>query len=588
MYKKIFVALILLTFCHVVFAQASVTKAADEKEEKLKKVGVEFLRDTMTEVETLRTLENRISFSSEMANLMWYYDEREARGMFLGVISDFRQLIGGYDMQLNALGDPDNTDEFYGGMSFFVPNLSDRGRLIADITKAMGVRQQIALAIAEHDPEFAFDFFDNTAQAVSNPKLRKQIAAGDSAVESRLLTLIADKDVSLAVERGKKSITRGFNSQFAEALKKIYAKDANKGGELADAIASKFMSESFDSLDTSALRLALATGSDNLNDLQKVGIKRPLFRQQDLRDIADLYGQKLLQNKDSAIDTYSMSTNVSLLEKFAPARAIQVRAKYKIKAETSVVKAAVPIISSGRSPDTESIKTVAGNDPDDEENRELEKLQTTVKRDVPKEERQKAIAQARKVIGGMKNREQKIFALNALAIQADSSGDKDLALEIMAEIQNMVNPSPKTYLDYMHSWILASGYAQIAPEKAFPVLEESVLRLNDTLGAFIKVAEFIDVNGEFVEDGEVQLGILGGEVTRQMIQSISGADVTLGNLARADFGKTKELTNKIDRTEIRIFAKILILRSVLGPKHDSRPTQDLRFDAVGLTQTRTQ
>jgi len=589
MSHKIFFALIFLTFAQVAFAQSTVAKPTDEKEE-VKKQAVEFLHDTMNEVNGLHTLENRISFSSELANLMWYYDEREARTMFLSVISDFRQLIGGYDMQLNALGNPDDMDEYYGGMSFLVPNLSDRGRLMADITKAMGVRRQIALAIAEHDPEFAFDFFDNTAQAVTNLKLRKQIAAGDAGVESTLLELIADKDASLATERAKKSLARGFNSKFADVLTKIYQKDPNKGADLAQAVVDRFKSESLDSLDASELRLALSTGSENLSEIEKDLSKRPMFRQQDLRDIADLYGQKLLQSDSTPTDTYSMIENASLLEKFSPARAVQVRAKYKIKAEPRVTTTGIRV-----SRQTAISAPIAGQVkepvPEENEQAELETLQSSVKKDLPKDERQRAVAQARKVISAMKNREQKIIALNALALEVNMAGDKDLALEIMTDLQNMINPSPKTYLDYMHCWILASGYAQIAPEKAFPILEESVLRLNDTLGAFIKVAEFIDVNGEFVEDGEVQLGVLGGEVTRQMIQSISGADVTLGTLARADFDKTKALTNKIDRTEVRIFAKILILRSILGPKANVKPGQGGAVDPAGIggsTQTRTQ
>jgi hypothetical protein len=53
------------------------------------------------------------------------------------------------------------------------------------------------------------------------------------------------------------------------------------------------------------------------------------------------------------------------------------------------------------------------------------------------------------------------------------------------------------------------------------------------------------------------------EVTRGLGQ----ADATLINLARADFARTKNLTNKFDRQEVRILAKMLVLRAVLGDKN---------------------
>ena len=46
--------------------------------------------------------------------------------------------------------------------------------------------------------------------------------------------------------------------------------------------------------------------------------------------------------------------------------------------------------------------------------------------------------------------------------------------------------------------MLASGYAEADPDKAFPLLEDTILRVNDTLAAFIKVGEFIDVAGEMI------------------------------------------------------------------------------------------
>src|SRR5687767_7669556 len=74
-----------------------------EAEEKLRKEAVNFLRETLADVNGMRSLENRISFTAEVAALMWFHDEREARGMYNAAIGDFRDLLAKYDGQMNAL-----------------------------------------------------------------------------------------------------------------------------------------------------------------------------------------------------------------------------------------------------------------------------------------------------------------------------------------------------------------------------------------------------------------------------------------------------------------------------------------------------
>ncbi|MGI9055489.1 MAG: hypothetical protein ACR2F2_06770, partial [Pyrinomonadaceae bacterium] len=161
----------------------------------------------------------------------------------------------------------------------------------------------------------------------------------------------------------------------------------------------------------------------------------------------------------------------------------------------------------------------------------------------------------------------KITALSGLAAQIAKSGDQELALQFMKQAESFVNNTPKNYLDYMQMWLLASGYAQVNADKSFPILETAIYNLNDTISAFIKVAEFIDVNGEIIEDGEVQVsGFGGGGITRELIGGLGASEPTIRALSEADFGRMRNLSNKFDRTEVRILAKMLILRAVFDSK----------------------
>ena len=166
------------------------------------------------------------------------------------------------------------------------------------------------------------------------------------------------------------------------------------------------------------------------------------------------------------------------------------------------------------------------------------------------------------------------------------AGDKELAAEIMNDADRMVNPQPKNYQDFMLSWMLAAGYAETNTDKAFPLLESTILRANDTILAAVKVAEFIDTADELVVDGEVQVGSFGGEMIRGMTGELGIASGTIKSLCRADFAKTRNLTNTFDRTEVRVLAKMMVLRAVLDKSTKNKPVDgDTDKDDTDLMPT---
>src|SRR5262245_51236581 len=122
MYQKLLSLLLTLTIFQTAFAQTPSAKKADEAEAEFKKETLVFLRETAGDVNNLRSPENRISFAAEIAGLMWFEDEKEAKGMFLGLSSDFKQLVMNYDSRLSEIElstlDDDGGGRGPGGMLF--------------------------------------------------------------------------------------------------------------------------------------------------------------------------------------------------------------------------------------------------------------------------------------------------------------------------------------------------------------------------------------------------------------------------------------------------------------------------------------
>lgn len=313
------------------------------------------------------------------------------------------------------------------------------------------------------------------------------------------------------------------------------------------------------------LNTLLGEGAANFDKLKEKPGKKPMFSEQSLREIADLLAQEILKRENG--DVSIGFADITLIERFSPARAVLIRQKLKAK-ETKTTEGLV----TGNTEDKLLIQP-APIIPDNSENqeglfKEAEKLDD---KQIPKEERDKLIVQARQTISKLKSREQKIIGLSALAVQIYKMGDKELAAEIMNEARNMVNLQPKNYRDYLGVWMLAGAYAKSDTDKAFPILDDAIGRLNETISAFIKVGEFIDVNEEMIEGDEVQVGSFGGEITRGLLGELGASNSILQSLAITDFTKTKALTNRFDRLEVRILAKMLVLRAVLG---DNKPENE--------------
>jgi hypothetical protein len=561
--KKLILSSVLLTlFVQAIFAQNVGKDKKNEISAELKKEAVAFLRETAADVNTLRSLENRISFASEIANLMWFNDEKEARAMFQAIINDFRQLLTQYNAQAIASGIAVAEDE---NAPFASSAKSDMTR---KFVKAISVRQQIAASLAENDAQLAFDFLTDTAQTVTAPAFRKQIEQGDVYFQTRLLSQIAAQNPDAALKYGRKTLAKGFTYEHINLLKKLYAKDAEKGAAFGEDILAKFKSDDSKPDRFYYLNSLLALGAENLEKVKGKN-KTPIFSEQSLRELADLLAQAVLKRGD--VGDANIATYITQIEKFSPARAAQIRQKLAAKKQTVTETETETGIGSAMltgSVIAPPIPMAKGASEQDGQKQMMESMQNLGAKQLSKEERQKAVGQARKIIAGIKEPTAKLFALSALASQV-AAADKELAVQIMDEARGSVNLQPKNYLEFMQIWLLAGGYAQVDADKAFPVLEDAIFRINDTISAAVKIAEFMDTGNEIIEDGEVQIGSFGGGMTRDLLRGLGAIDTTIRSLAKADFTRTKALTNKFDRPEARILAKMLVLRGIFGEKKEA-------------------
>lgn len=590
-HKTLILALLLLC-AGFVNAQTVPEKKPTEDAEKLQKEAVAFLRETMADVNNMRSLENRISFAAEMAALMWFHDEKESKAMFASVVGDFKELLMRYDAQMNSFGLPasDGEDAGYFGM-IMAGEVTEKVQLSRKFNTAMAVRQQVAMSIAEHDADLAYGFYYDSLNIISNAEFRKQMESRDTGFEFQLMNQIAETNAARAAQFGVKTLSKGLNYQHVELLKKIHKKDAEKGVAFAAEMLNQVKCEKLSPADFWVLSSLLSFGNQTLEESRKQGGKKPVYSQQELRELADAFAQTILNNESD--ESTSGLEYADEIEKFQPSRAMQIRAKFNNRKASSTPMSmglpppayrgsgntAVNVVGVGSgygSANSNSARNAEREQREEAERKMMEDVKNVGTGEVSKEQREKIVAQARKILMSTPGKDKKIIGLSILATQVAKSGDKELAAEIMRDAQSLVNPNPKHFQDFTFTLMLAAGYAEADPEKAFPILEDTIMRANDLLAAFVKVGEFMDVAEEMIVDGEVQVGAFGGQMIRGLTKELATADKTIHSLVKADFAKTKNLANRFDRPEVRILAKMMVLRAVLGDK--SKAQEDIQVE----------
>ena len=559
-------------------------KAAEEKAaEEFRAERSIFLRDTLANIQNLRTRENRISFSAEVAALMWDEDEKQARSLFANAAGEMIEIIRQIDQQMMVIGAGEEQTSY--GL-FAEP--TSKSRLTRKFSTAMGVRQQIAQSIVALDPDLAFSFFYDSRNVIADPALRKVAEQQDTYFEGQLLASLAAADIKKAAAIGARSVKDGLNYSHLDILRKIYEKDADKGAEFGAAILSSIKDKK---PEIYLLTQLLSYGGENADQAKKSN-KRPIYSDSDLRDIAEVVAKSVLDGRE--IDEMTADNVAESIEKYLPSRAVQIRAKFGLKDDTTdqiftgntAPPAPRTIATAGQGTGTGSgsgsgsrlgiSRDVPGEESEEEKAmKDMMKLQN---KELPVEERNKIVANARRIIAETKGSDKKIIALSMLAAQVAKLGDQQLADQIMRDAEGFVNPQPKNAKDFLYSWMLVSGYAHSNPAKAFDILDNLVYRANDLLGAAVKIGEFVDVNEDIFNDGEVQIGSFGGSMIRGMTSGLGAASGLgmdpLRSLAKADMKRLAGITNRFERPEARVLAKMLVLRAIYNEKKKNVEIED--------------
>src|ERR1043165_7988083 len=567
------------------------TEEQRKAQAELEKKALVLLDDIIKEGDTFKQPENRLQIKATAAYILWKYDETRARNLFREVTLSMADLLNN-----PPDGESPDSQRMFGGAKM----------LQGEIAQMMGTR----------DPRMAREFLRATRTRNSQSgKEGSPTEETDSQMDLTLAAQVAQSDPKLAIEIAEEYLSKGMPYQLLNVITELRAKDPDAAAKLADKMMTKLRAEKLSENENASQiaigLLGLATEKQESKGQEKenaAAAKTQLLDQAALRELAEMIAGEALRGSGNYQIMYSIRSMMPTIEKYAPARAAQMKQKlsktmpgeegeegedaeepeardvgdYRALLEKGSADDLLSAASKSPSPMREmyyqsaAIKLAASGDAEHARQIVNEKVKDAEQRKNMLTEIDKAVAmaeaaqgkveQSRKLLAELHTNEERVQLLTQLAVGANTKGEKKVALKFLEEASTMINQRAKSSKQLGSQLAVAHAYAEIEPSRSFAILEPVIDQLNELLGAAVLLYGFS--SEEFVRDDEVMLKPL---VT---ILSFAGGGFIQYNgdlalLARADFERTKNLVDKFQRDEVRIMMRLNLAQSILAPMPDA-------------------
>ncbi|HZI20448.1 MAG TPA: hypothetical protein VEY09_17835 [Pyrinomonadaceae bacterium] len=561
-------------------------RVSEEEKEKARKElerrAHVLLDEVLRAAQALKLEENRAVVNREAAELLWDHDEKRARALFREAVLAFAALTSGE-------GSSRRNNPFFWMLQ--------------------QLRPQTLQAVAVRDPQFALELLRESrppaepgeAGAEADARLRSQ----ELAMEQAIAALVAERDPQAALKMAEESLREGVTFGVLTTLGRLRHKDSEAATRLAVEIIRKLQGTDLNTEgEAGMVALALLRGLllPDASGQQDVFRARATGRQPEkpkplavsdeaVRDLAELVAAAALKA------TYNrpwMLTQIQgllpELEKKVPARAAQLRLRaaemegeldprerawMQFEAVATGPSAEAALEAAAKAPqemrgafysvavanllrvgDAERARQVAATHLRGEEREQA--LSQIEQFSVTKAVEQGKVEEARRLITGIRRKEQRAVALARLALALAAKGERKAALPLLEEARGLLPRRPDSEREIEALLEVARGFALVEPVRTFEMLDPLIDQANDMLSAAALLDKFTPGQGMF-RRGEMLmypgLNNIGGPYARYV--------EALAELARVDFERTRASADRFQRDDVRLLARLLIARSVL-------------------------
>jgi hypothetical protein len=590
--STVFLGAIILTFVvpsvwpRGVQAQKPETATSAEKEkaaQELEKKTLVLLNDLAGASWSLKLPENRLLIMSGAADLLWPIDEKRARTVYWDA--------------LNALN----------LVSASVPttgqNLSrdDRIKIIQRYLAAFELRQKLLRQVAKRDAQLAMEML-----RASRPVPPRQMGTeftfpDDTQLEQGIASELAARDPAQALQIARQSLAKGLTLEVLNLLQRLNDADSEKGSQFAGELIAKLRTANLASdfhasiIAVQLLQESRTPDSERRASLGTVhygvrGSKVLSLSDEQKRDLVDSLTNAALSATVMPNVLWQISVVIPEVEKFFPERQAAVARKVSAlnlrrssgerqqivinRANTleeivrfaraadsatplaSYYDAAILSIAQGK---TEWFRDVVEKDVVNPKER-AQILDYLDSEEISVVARRKQADQLQNLLPKIRRKEERARAMVELALLLKDKGQDEDAAAMLDEAATLIKTDLTDEKQTNALLTLLCAYAVVDPPKAFALAERTVDQANGQISLLLLLDKVVKSGA--VKKNEIVLE-QPGVMPLDFLLFKYGKGVAA--LARADFGRTRALTERFERNELRLMAQLLVLRGLLEP-----------------------
>ena len=577
----------ILSAAPILRAQDSQKRKQAEQRQELEKKTLALLNDVASAAWTLKLPENRLFVMSNTADLFWTFDEKRARNLYWEVLNALPQL----NPPVRSTGER--------------LSKAEREKAVQAYLSMYRLRQKLLRQVARRDSQLALEMLRATRQVAPRPVGPEFPLPDDRHLEQEIATEVAASDPAHALQVARESLAKGISFELLNLLYQLNQKDSEKASEFAGEVIAKLdttnVAKDFHAsliainlLEISRVSSAgLTSGSAgtsknlNLNDEQKRDLvevltdaalsvtanSNLLFEINDVMPEIQEFFPERRANLERRLSTFNDTLNKQqrdqatfnmLVRRGDPEELVRVAATANDRDRAHLYnQAAISAVFRGT---TDSFRDMISKEvnSEDEQRKILELLDTE---EISHAVYRKQIDRLKELLPKIRRREERARAIGELAILLKLKGEDAEASTLLDEAATLIKADLKSETQSNALLTLLCAYAVVDTPKAFALAERTIDQANSQISLLMLLDKVVKSGGVkkseiILEDG--QIWPLDYVVFR------FGKGVAA--LAKADFNRTRALAERFERNELRVLARLLIVKGIITGQesHDAK------------------
>ena len=571
---------IILALSNAISAQQQKGKELEQRRE-LEKKTLALLNDVASSAYSLKLPENRIFVLTSAADLLWSFDEKRARNLYLEAINS-----------LNLIATPARRAG---------ETLSKEDRIKAQqaFLSVFGLRRALLRQVARRDPQLALEMLRATRQVQPKDSKLEYFSADDRRLEQDIATEVAAQDPAQALQLARESLGKGLSFELLRLIQQLNAKDSDKATQFAGEVITKLrMTNVAADFRASTIAIQLLQNSrmpDPTGPFANLGENAKVLRLSDeqKRELVDLVTNAALSGSANSNLIFDIPRVMEEIQQFFPERRVALEQKLLAFNETlpkrmrdqnkfnelirrgnpeEIVRRAVgeseldrlslyrqaAIIAAARGT-ADSFRELVSKEikDDDERGKVLDRLDAE---QISLAAHRKNIDELKELLPKIRRKEERARAMVETALILKEQGEDAEAVALLDEAAAMIKADWKSETQTNALLTLLSAYAIIDPPKAFALAERTIDQANSQISMLLLLDRVVKTGA--VKKGEITLE-QAGVMPLDLLLFKYGKGVAA--LAKTDFIRTRALADRFERPELRVMARLLIAKGLLSP-----------------------